>query len=107
MHVDRSFIVPTCYVAALSKSGLVQDIQLHSAASQGSEAGPGESSSAHGSDQLWEMLHDSIRGLIQAAPSANVLQSVKNLLEAGDVVCTSLFLFEDWVSIASLSKPKV
>ena len=67
---------------------MLQEAQPHTAASQGPEGVPGDSASTTCcSDQLWEKLHESIHGLTQAFPYANVLQSVKNLLESGDVVC--------------------
>lgn len=47
---------------------------------------PPDASTTCCSSQLWETLHDSIRSLTQAASSSTALQSVKNLLEAGDVV---------------------
>ena len=76
----------------------LQDTQFCTAASQGPErVDVDRTSTASCSDQLWEMLHESICSLTQAAPSANVLQSVRNLLEDGDVVHFSLPIFETYM----------
>ncbi len=65
----------------------LQGSQLHTAASRSSEQPPKRSTStAGGSSQLWETLHDSIRSLTQTVSAPTVLHSVKSLLEAGDVV---------------------